>query len=194
MKAYLCILHIITHSIHPPLAVTLIKPTTTIIYPFTDSSVTILDSIDNPLVVTLLIEYQGAPNTKHKHPVFLTPGEIFIQLDEDNDAYVDGPPLSHDFTAMLIQPMTHLSRRIAQLQTQLDSVQKKDGDFQKIKEDQKTIKDELAEAVRRREEIPRAYLEANPGLPLSLAELRQLSEDPVKDSPAPSPHHPSSRR
>jgi hypothetical protein len=105
---------------HPPLAVTLIKPTTTIIYPFRDSSVTILDSIDNPLVVTLLIEYQGSPNTKHKHPVFLTPGEIFIQLDEDNDAYVDGPPLSHDFTAMLIQPMTHLSRRIAQLQTQLD--------------------------------------------------------------------------
>jgi hypothetical protein len=179
-----CLLHIVTHSKYPPQSLTLLQPpsahATATTFPFTDSSVILLDSIDNPLVITLLITYQGAPK-QYRYPVFLMPGELFVQLnedEEDNREYVEGPPLSHEFTAMLEQPVAHYNHQLGKLKNQLDSARLVKGDTQ-------TIKNEIAGTVHQCWDVPREYVRANPACLLSLIALEMMGNgDPTVKNPA----------
>jgi len=179
-----CLLHVVTHSKNPPQTLTLLQPPSAhavaTTFPFTDSTAIFLDSIDNPVVITLLISYQGA-DKPYRYPVFLMPGELFVQLneeDEDNREWVEGPPLSHDFTAMLEQPMAHFNRQLGKLKYQLDSTRL-------VKGDTPTIKKEIARTMHERWEVPREYIRANPACLLSLVALEMMgSGDPSINDPA----------
>jgi len=180
-----CLLHIISHARTPPSTLTLLQPpeakARSNFYTFTDSSVIVPDSIDHPLVITLLIEYQGQPGYKYRYPVFLMPGELFVQLDQDHEdsrEYVDGPPLSHDFTALLELPVAHLNRQIGMLKHQLDSARQTKGDTTPIKE-------QLTETAHQCWGVPRAYIRSNPASPLCLTALEMMGTgDPTLNNPA----------
>src|ERR1700744_5150993 len=92
------VLHVISHSRHLPLTLMLAQDARSV-YHFTDSSITLTDSIDHPGIVTLLIDYDGTAGVRYRYPVYLMPGELFVQVNQDSDdrEYVDGPVLSHDF-------------------------------------------------------------------------------------------------
>jgi hypothetical protein len=146
-------------------------------FDFTDGTVVIPDTIDHPLVATVMVTYKGEENKRYTYAFYAEPGELIMHINRDDTAQpvlLSGPPLSQDFQDQLWGPVLNYNHHISILQTQL----------KRTRADSTDIKTDLKKATALCFDVPRNYVRKNPNSPLAIVALRMMGKgDPTVDHP-----------
>ena len=163
---------------HPAQTAVLIQNGNQQAFPITDNKVTIADTIDHPMLVSLIIMYKGWNPRRNYYSLYLSPGNTTIQVvtDKDSMQYLDvsGPELTADFQNKLENPVFRIGLRISALQTAL----------QKNGPDSLQLNTQLNKELAQSFATARDYIRQHPNSPLSLIALTMMGEgDPTIPNP-----------
>jgi hypothetical protein len=177
-QSSVCTIHVAVEGAHEPAQAYLFQAKTPQKqFDFTGRTALIPDTIDHPLIATVLVTYKGEGNRSYKYAVYVVPGELTLRIDRDDTVHpvqVTGAALSQDYQNELLGPVMNYNHRISLLQQKL----KQAGS------DSTEIRTTLNKTIGLCFGVPKAYVRKHPDSPLDITALKMMGKgDPTVANP-----------
>jgi hypothetical protein len=173
-QSFICTIHVVVNGSHEPSQAYLHQAKTPgKSFDFTGGMTIIQDTVDHPLIATVLITYKGEGNRPYAYAFYAVPGELTMHInrdDTDKAIEITGPQLSQDYQNQLLGPVLNYNHQISLLQKKLTQVGA----------DSTEIRAELNKEIALCFGVPKTYVRKHPDSPLDMIALRMLGKgDPT---------------
>lgn len=177
-QSSVCTIHVVMDGSHEPSKAYLLQAKTPQReFDFTTRTVVIQDTINHPLVATVLVTYKDEGNKPHTYAFYAVPGDLTMHINRDdsvNTVQVTGAPLSEEYQNELSGPVMQYNHQIGLLQKKL----------KQALSDSASVKAELNKTIGLCFGVPKAYVRKHPDSPLDITALRMMGKgDPTVADP-----------